>query len=405
MQNIAKQRKAEKMKEDLRKLVGIEGNKHCAVCATRGPMYAVLDFNIFVCSTCSAIHRSMQHKVKGITMSEFTDEEYAALRVGGNSRATSIWKVGYHLSPPPAGDDYRVRECIRACFEDRRFFDRAAFSALQEDIATAILPPVKILTSLDAPVTPAPTVRPAQAPAATQATAQHSVVQTAPKQPTQAPVAAQPKDTNVLEGTDMFASPAAVAPRQAPAPTPQPTDAFDDFFAARTAPTAPPPARSNPTDDMFGPMATAHKPQPQAQPSQSSLDFFSAPVSSAPPQHAQRSTADFFSAPVSAPQPSSMDFFSSAQAAPQHTTQHSTQHTGDFFAVPSAAKADVFAPTVWQSRPVDANLKQYQLQQQQEQSNLWGSPQSAPAPTSSTSSAMTNAFADLDPFGGRPRNN
>jgi hypothetical protein len=390
MQNIAKQRRAEKMKEDLRKLVNTEGNKHCAVCATRGPIYAVVDFQIFVCSTCSAIHRSMQHKVKGLSMSEFTDEELAALRVGGNVRAATIWKAGYHLSPPPAGDDYRVRECIRACFEERRFFDRAAFTALQEDIATAILPPVKVLMSLDAMPIPQPSAptRTAGAqpttPALTTGAPEASRV-VVPKPP--APSA--PRDgCSTLDSTDLFASHQTSVPVSRPAvaaPAP-PQDAFDDFFASRTATV---PQQQRVTDDPFGPMTSSTAAPQRTAPAANSLDFFLAPTQ-APAHHNPQSTGASTSAMdyFSGSQPSSMapkDFFT-ASTVPQQPTSN------DFFAVPSAARADIFAATVWEKRPADANLN-----------NVGALPQT-PAPPPQALPSAANAFADLDPFGARPRN-
>ena len=38
-------------------------------------MYCVINFHVFVCSACAGIHREMNHKVKGISMSVFTDQE------------------------------------------------------------------------------------------------------------------------------------------------------------------------------------------------------------------------------------------------------------------------------------------------------------------------------------------
>ncbi|CUG76920.1 ADP-ribosylation factor GTPase-activating protein, putative, partial [Bodo saltans] len=407
---------------DLRKLVNTEGNKHCAICATRGPIYAVLDFHIFVCSTCSAIHRSMQHKVKGLSMSEFTDEELAALRVGGNVRAASIWKAGYHLSPPPAGDDYRVRECIRACFEERRFFDRAAFNALQEEIATAILPPVKVLTSLDAIPAPQPSssLRPAQpTPAATSssaATTQQPPKTDAPKHQ-QAPPATVPVQvqSSAHESTDLLPR-RRYHHRKLHNPQHQRSLEMPLTISSRLGQRR----RRLPRhqhqhlsgqvmDDPFGPMSSATTvpppPRPAAQQQEpNAMDFFttSSPAPPAPAHHTAQhyhgapSTTDFFSAPqtsssVAAPR----DFFASApEAGPRDffsAPLNNNAAGNDFFAVPSAAKADVFAPTVWEKRPTDANLSQH--------NNMWGPPQSSAPPPQIAS----NAFADLDPFGARPR--
>ena len=43
-----------------------------------------MDFGIFVCSTCSGIHRELTHKVKGIAMCNFNDKEIDILTKNGN---------------------------------------------------------------------------------------------------------------------------------------------------------------------------------------------------------------------------------------------------------------------------------------------------------------------------------
>jgi hypothetical protein len=43
-----------------------------------------MDFGIFVCSACSGIHRELNHKVKGIGMSNFNDKEIEILTKNGN---------------------------------------------------------------------------------------------------------------------------------------------------------------------------------------------------------------------------------------------------------------------------------------------------------------------------------
>jgi len=43
-----------------------------------------MDFGIFVCSTCSGIHREMCHKVKGVGMCNFSDKELEMLVNNGN---------------------------------------------------------------------------------------------------------------------------------------------------------------------------------------------------------------------------------------------------------------------------------------------------------------------------------
>lgn len=48
-------------------------------------MYVVMNFGVFVCSACAGIHREMTHKVKGISMSNFTASEISFLTENGNA--------------------------------------------------------------------------------------------------------------------------------------------------------------------------------------------------------------------------------------------------------------------------------------------------------------------------------
>ena len=47
-------------------------------------MYVVSNFNVFVCSACAGIHREMTHKVKGISMCVFSEQELQDLTTYGN---------------------------------------------------------------------------------------------------------------------------------------------------------------------------------------------------------------------------------------------------------------------------------------------------------------------------------
>ena len=48
-------------------------------------MYCVMTpFGVFVCSACAGVHRELSHKVKGISMSVFTDEDIQFLTENGN---------------------------------------------------------------------------------------------------------------------------------------------------------------------------------------------------------------------------------------------------------------------------------------------------------------------------------
>ena len=49
----------------------------------------MMDYGVFVCSSCAGIHREMTHKVKGIAMSNFTDKEVQSIKENGNKVSIS----------------------------------------------------------------------------------------------------------------------------------------------------------------------------------------------------------------------------------------------------------------------------------------------------------------------------
>lgn len=52
-------------------------------------MYCVMNFHVFVCSACAGIHREMTHKVKGISMCVFNEQELKDLADNGNAVSVS----------------------------------------------------------------------------------------------------------------------------------------------------------------------------------------------------------------------------------------------------------------------------------------------------------------------------
>ena len=48
-------------------------------------MYVVSGFFVFVCSACAGIHREITHKVKGISMSVFSEQELKDIAENGNA--------------------------------------------------------------------------------------------------------------------------------------------------------------------------------------------------------------------------------------------------------------------------------------------------------------------------------
>jgi hypothetical protein len=92
-------------------------NRSCFDCDGRGNQYVVLNFNTFVCTTCSGIHREFSHKIKSVGMSTFTIDEIKAIDKGGNETARRTWMAKFSSSEGslhPEGDAEKIRNHLKA---------------------------------------------------------------------------------------------------------------------------------------------------------------------------------------------------------------------------------------------------------------------------------------------------
>lgn len=62
---------------------------------TQGTTYIITNFGIFTCSICAALHREVNHKAKGIGMSNFTAEELLLVEEFGNKNFNLLF-MGRH---------------------------------------------------------------------------------------------------------------------------------------------------------------------------------------------------------------------------------------------------------------------------------------------------------------------
>lgn len=106
----------EKYQKLLKEIQKRPENRSCFDCSGRANQYVVLNFNTFVCTTCSGIHRELQHRIKSVGMSTFSPEEIKALDKAGNAVAKSIWMATWNPSDmpiPPEDDIAKIREFIK----------------------------------------------------------------------------------------------------------------------------------------------------------------------------------------------------------------------------------------------------------------------------------------------------
>ena len=103
-------------------------NKSCFDCMGRGNQYVVLNFNTFVCTTCSGIHLEMQHKVKSVGMSTFTTDEIKAVDAGGNDKAWKMWMAKYDArdgNVPAEGEVEKLRAFLKRKYQEKRWYSQS----------------------------------------------------------------------------------------------------------------------------------------------------------------------------------------------------------------------------------------------------------------------------------------
>lgn len=144
---------------DMRKL---PANKKCFECGEIGTTYIVQDFGVFVCSGCAGLHREFNHRVKGLSMSNFTVTELEVIKTQGNEVCLRLWMGRYNprdFPQPGPKDTQRIKDFIRLKYRERRWYQERTSET------QAVSPPtpveVKVPQTLQGPsvyAAPAPQV-------------------------------------------------------------------------------------------------------------------------------------------------------------------------------------------------------------------------------------------------------
>lgn len=298
--------KAEKAVQEIRKLARLDENKTCVDCPEKMPAYVNLTHCTFVCTKCSGIHRELQFKVKGISMSMFGPEDVAAMRNGGNSAHNAKYMARYNPRDfilPDGTDINRLREFINMKYKERRWYSDdgagssgpTAGSGFADDgFGGHVAPPARrASTTAVAPSRAAevPARRPSMPVTHSSSTASAGGNDLLDLFDTPAPTPQQPAPA--AHSFDAFGS---SAPAAAPASS---FDAFGassapstfDAFGSSSAPSAP------------APFAAFSAPHPPAAHTQSNYDPFAVPAASPANSFPQSSPQTSFASP--APQMSS----------------------------------------------------------------------------------------------------
>ncbi|EPS64232.1 hypothetical protein M569_10549, partial [Genlisea aurea] len=114
----------DKIEMIIRGLMKEPENKRCINCNSLGPQYVCTTFWTFVCTNCSGVHRSFNHRVKSVSMARFNEEEIMALQAGGNERARQIYFKDWNPQKnqyPNSSNLHRLKEFVRSVYVDRKY--------------------------------------------------------------------------------------------------------------------------------------------------------------------------------------------------------------------------------------------------------------------------------------------
>ena len=115
----------------LRKVARQQENKVCADCPERLPQYVNSTHLTFVCTSCSGVHRNFSHRIKGISMCEFTMEEVTAIKErGGNDRANKKYLARYdkrtamaYPMPTVSTPSNKLKDFIKKKYLDKAWWE------------------------------------------------------------------------------------------------------------------------------------------------------------------------------------------------------------------------------------------------------------------------------------------
>jgi len=111
----------------LKQLMSLPENSRCADCGKKDPSWASINLGIFICLSCSGIHRSLGthiSKVRSCTLDTWEQSHIEFMQSMGNARAKAIWEANVPSNYPiPTESDPQsvIKKWIVAKYENCEF--------------------------------------------------------------------------------------------------------------------------------------------------------------------------------------------------------------------------------------------------------------------------------------------
>mmetsp|Transcript_45358 Transcript_45358/g.116083 ORF Transcript_45358/g.116083 Transcript_45358/m.116083 type:complete len:506 (-) Transcript_45358:168-1685(-) len=263
----------ERHKRVLKVLLKKEENKFCADCHARGPTWASTNLGVFVCLTCSGVHRSLGvhiSVVRSTNLDTWLPDQVAFIQRMDNVKANGYWEASLpsDFRRPRDSEQHKLERFIQDKYQAQSFRDRD-------------MPPPTIQNYKDHPLTAADTYQAAPSPVPARPAAAAAIA--APGR-SAAPAVAKPEPPvqmladllSLDEGPPPPSAPSPAPAAAAPPATAQSNSEWADFggggdadpFAspAQEGPATPTPPASAPAQaaSPAGPFASVSQPEQPA---------------------------------------------------------------------------------------------------------------------------------------------
>ncbi|XP_068108219.1 arf-GAP with dual PH domain-containing protein 1-like [Hyperolius riggenbachi] len=131
-------------KKSVRILTRKDGNTKCADCGEPDPQWASSTLGIFLCVTCSGVHRNISaiSKVKSLSMAKWEEEQIEFLEKHGNDAAKATYEAHvpvYYYRPTHLDCQVLREQWIRAKYERKEFMKKVDLDGFSNGVKQGTL--------------------------------------------------------------------------------------------------------------------------------------------------------------------------------------------------------------------------------------------------------------------------